>query len=613
MTRNYYPQIKTSTIARSLRLFPRDARNKIFLVAIIQILLSLLDLLGIALIGIVGSVAVNGIASKTPGNKVERILNLLGLSDFPLQQQAAILGVSAVCILTLKTIISVIFTQKILNFLSHKSAEISANLVDLLFSKDILEIQKNSTQQLIFSINAGVSSISVGVIGTLVNITTDTAVFFVISIGLLLVDPILAGITFLMFCLVAFILYKLMQDHARALGQASSEISIRSNTAFVEAIGTYREAFVRSRRGYYSKIIRDDRFLLAKITAKQSFMPNISKYVLESFLIVSTLVLAAIQFLNNDAAHAVSVLTVFVAAGTRLGPAILRIQQGAVQIKSSLGSAEKTLEIVDELSNTPIDASSYIPDFSMEHLGFQPSVMVSGLTFRYPGAINNTIDKVSFSIDPGEVVAIVGKSGAGKSTIADLLMGVLSPDQGQISVSNEPPSKAVAKWPGAIAYVPQAIFIGEGSILDNVCMGFPKGSIPISQALQSMHAAQLSTFIQSLPNGVETSVGERGTQLSGGQRQRLGIARALVTQPKLLILDEATSSLDSETEKDISDAIFSLKGNSSLIIIAHRLSTTMNADKVIYLDHGQIMACGTFKEVRNLVPDFDKQAKLMGI
>jgi ATP-binding cassette subfamily C protein len=613
MVKIYFPRIKNSTIARSLRLFPRNARNKIFFVALIQILLSLLDLLGIALIGIVGSVAVNGIASKAPGNKVERILSFLGLSDFPLQEQAAILGVSAVCILTLKTIISVIYTQKILNFLCHKSAEISANLVDLLFSKDILEIQRNSTQRLIFSINAGVNSISVGVIGTLVNITSDTAVFFVVSIGLLLVDPILAVITFLMFSLVAFVLYKLMQDHARSLGQASSEISIRSNTAFVEAIGTYREAFVRNRRGYYSKTIRDDRYLLAKITAKQSFMPNISKYVLESFLIVSTLVLAAFQFLNNDATRAVSVLTVFVAAGTRLGPAILRIQQGAVQIKSSLGSAETTLNIVEKLSETQVVTDKRIPDFSMDHFGFEPSMMVSGLTFRYPGATNNTIDNISFSINPGEVVAIVGKSGAGKSTIADLLMGVLSPKEGQIKVSCESPSSAVAKWPGAISYVPQSIFIGEGSILDNVCMGFPKGSIPNSQVLKSLQAAQLSSFVESLPNKVDTNVGERGTQLSGGQRQRLGIARALVTQPKLLILDEATSSLDSETEKEISDAIFSLKGSTSLIIIAHRLSTTMNADKVIYLDNGKLIACGSFNEVRTLVPDFDKQAKLMGI
>jgi ABC-type multidrug transport system fused ATPase/permease subunit len=507
----------------------------------------------------------------------------------------------------------VIYTQKILNFLSYKSAEISANLVDLLFSKDILEIQRNSTQQLIFSISAGVNAISVGVIGTLVNMTTDTAVFFVISIGLLLVDPLLAGITFLMFSLVALVLYKLMQDRARALGQASSEISIRSNTAFIEAIGTYREVIVRNRRAYYSKIIRDDRFRLAKITAKQSFMPNISKYVLETILILGTLILASVQFLNSDAAHAVSVLTVFVAAGTRLGPATLRIQQGGIQIKSSLGSAETTLDIVDELTKSKIKTDKRIPDFSMEHFGFKPSVTVTGLTFRYPGAINNTIDNVNFSIEPGEVVAIVGKSGAGKSTIADLLLGVLSPDAGQIKVSNETPSNAAMKWPGAISYVPQAIFIGEGSILDNVCMGFGNGSIPNKQVLKSLESAQLSSFIKSLPNGIDTNVGERGTQLSGGQRQRLGIARALVTQPKLLILDEATSSLDSETEKDISEAIFSLKGNSSLIIIAHRLSTTMNADKVIYLDHGQVIASGTFNEVRNLVPDFDTQARLMGI
>jgi ABC-type multidrug transport system fused ATPase/permease subunit len=169
------------------------------------------------------------------------------------------------------------------------------------------------------------------------------------------------------------------------------------------------------------------------------------------------------------------------------------------------------------------------------------------------------------------------------------------------------------KWPGAIGYVPQEVVLRAGSITSNVSSGFENIDPDSELVSDAIDMAQLSQFVLSLPDGVQTNVGERGSKISGGQRQRIGIARALFTKPKLLVLDEATSALDGQTESEISDAIHGLKGKVTLILIAHRLSTVMSADQIIYLDAGRIRAQGTFDEVRAAVPDFDKQAKLMGL
>jgi ABC-type multidrug transport system fused ATPase/permease subunit len=172
---------------------------------------------------------------------------------------------------------------------------------------------------------------------------------------------------------------------------------------------------------------------------------------------------------------------------------------------------------------------------------------------------------------------------------------------------------AVAKWPGAISYVPQDIVIAAGTIRENVALGYPIQAATDELITSALRVAALNKFVEELPDGVDTQVGERGARISGGQRQRLGIARAMFTRPHLLVLDEATSSLDSETEASISEAINALRGSTTVVLIAHRLSTVRNADIVVYLSEGKILAKGTFEEVRNTVPDFDRQAKLMGL
>jgi ABC-type multidrug transport system fused ATPase/permease subunit len=329
-------------------------------------------------------------------------------------------------------------------------------------------------------------------------------------------------------------------------------------------------------------------------------------------VILGGVAIAGFQFLINDASRAVATLAIFIAAGTRIAPAVLRVQQGAIQIKGNLAVATPSLDLIDELENTNLLKSSD-SEFRTNHEGFIASISIRNCFFQYPGAIKPAVNDASIEVKKGEVVVFVGSSGAGKSTIVDLLLGVLEPDIGTISISNSSPRKVFEEWPGAVAYVPQDVLIFNGTIRENIALGFEPTSIPEEALLDALEKAQLLDYVRTLPGGLDSEVGDRGARMSGGQRQRLGIARALLTQPQLLVLDEATSALDGETESNIAEGVQSLRGDVTVVMIAHRLSSVRNADKVIYLHEGRVEFVGTFEEVRAAVPDFDRQASLMGL
>jgi len=603
---------RRSTIGRSSRVLTSADRRKVLAVICLQISFGLLDLLGVALIGIIGALAITGVQSREPGNRVSSVLNFLHLDAQPLQIQVAIIGVFAGVLLIGKTIFSVLFTRRTLFFLSRRGAKLSGTLVSKLFSQSLLTVQSKSMNEMMYAVTGGVNIITVGVLGTTVSLVSDVSLLTVMGLGLVFVDPLVAISTFVVFGSIGYLLYKLMHQKARKLGIEQAEITIKSGEKVLEVIRSYRETVVRNRRDYYSRVISKQRLELADVSAEMSFMPNISKYIMEVTVVIGSLAISGIQFMAQDAAHAVAVLSVFLAASTRIAPAVLRLQQGAVSVKSSLGAAAPTLELIESLEDfSPV--ARFSDDVDYEHNGFNASVEMKEVSFTYPGNEIPALSNVSLTIKPGKIVALVGPSGAGKTTIVDVLLGVLPPQSGTVLISGLPSLAAIEKWSGAISYVPQDVMISNGTVRENVSMGYPEDTSRDEFVWDALRVAQLSEFIESLPEGLDSQVGDRGTKISGGQRQRLGIARAMFTKPHLLVLDEATSSLDGETEANISDAIQAMRGTVTVVMIAHRLATVRNADVLVYLEDGKIRAVGTFEEVRMQVPDFDRQAQLMGL
>jgi len=601
-----------STLVACAKLLPKSDRRKLILVSILQLVLSLMDLIAVGIVGVLGALTIRGINSQEPGNRVSAILDFLHLSNFSFQTTVAFLGLLAGTLLVTRTIASIFLTRKTLFFLARRGAFISSILISKLLTQSILVIQQRTSQMTVYSLTSGVEAIVLSVLGSLVIMVSDITVLLVMTVGLFVVDPRTAVGAIILFGLVGFASYRLMHKRAKAIGELNSKLQVESNEKIVEVLTSYRELTVANRKSYYANNISDIRGRVSKTNAEIAFLPNVSKYVVESSVVLGAIVVSGIQFLLNDASRAVGTLSIFLAAGMRIAPAALRLQQSAIMIKSSVGAAKPTLDLINQLNEAkPMESAQGKLD--LIHEGFIPEVEIRNSSLTYPENIEPSVKEISLMVPAGSTLAFVGPSGAGKTTIIDILLGVLEPQMGQVLISGKPPSEASQNWPGAIAYVPQDIAVAGGTIRENVALGYPLEIATDDLVLNALRVAGLDVFVQSLKNGIDTVVGERGTKISGGQRQRLGIARAMFTNPALLVLDEATSSLDGETELQVSDAIRNLRGSTTVILIAHRLSTVRDSDKVVYMAEGRIIASGTFDEVRVQVPDFDRQAILMGL
>lgn len=595
----------------SLRLLSTRDRKLVYSVIAVTIFFGLMDLVGVMLIGAIGSLSVTGVSSGQTGNRVGRLLQSLNIETYSLQTQVGILGTLAALTLISKTILSLIFTKKSLFFLARRGAMISANLVKKYFSLPVSRINSRSAQESIYALTAGVNYVMVGVIGVWMSLISDISLLLILGVGLFFVDATTAFGATVIFASVATILHHQMHHKVKAIGERQSYLNVVGSQRIFEAVNSYRELLVRDRRGYYAGQIAQNRYQLADGTANITFMQNISKYVLELTLVASALLLAFYQFNTTTASRAIAVVTIFIAASTRITPAVLRVQQGLIQIKANLGQAKPAVSLMEELRslNEVADSSK---ELLRDHKDFVSNVTAADITFHYVSG-KEVLQKIHLEVKPGEFVALAGGSGAGKTTLVDVILGALEPQKGKVLISGLEPIKAFSKWPGAVSYVPQDSPIIDGTLRENLGLGYPPSLLTDEICWEVLALARLDDFIRSLPDGLDTQVGDRGTRLSGGQRQRLGIARSLVTRPKLLILDEATSSLDGLTESEISESLRKLKGDVTLIVIAHRLSTVVDADRIYFLDSGVVRAVGTFDELKTISPEFRVQAELMGL
>lgn len=590
-------------------------RKRLFLMASIQSILNLLDLLGVLLIGVVAALSINYVQGSTNQSELlSKWLSLLRITNMHPGTQIAMISLMAIAILFLRSIGSIIFSRRILYFFSRRSTDISTELLLKLLRQPITVVERKSAQDRLYALTRGLEIINMDVLATSMILFADLSLLLILAAGLLVASPSLAAVLIVFFAVTGLFSFRNLSGKAKSLGSSLSELSIQSNSKVIEVLSAFRETVVKGRQAYYAGEIKKIRLHLTDVYAEIHFLPMVSKYVIEISVIVGAIIMAIFQILITDAASAVASLTLFLVAGTRMAPSALRVQQGLLQIKSGLGMAQPSIELIQELSECTVKELSEIEIVkSIDFTQFEAGIELKEVSFAYQDSITPAVKNVSVSIGAGTRVAIVGASGAGKSTLADLMLGVLKQDQGEILIGGLTVEEVIVKWPGSIAYVPQDVVIIDGTIRENISMGYSNSESADEHILNILNLASLDDFLREKALGIDTAVGDSGTRLSGGERQRIGIARALFTLPKLLILDEATSSLDASTEATISRTIESLHGSTTVILIAHRLSTVRDADQVIYMSEGRILAIGKFDEVRKLIPDFNSQAELMGL
>ena len=379
----------------------------------------------------------------------------------------------------------------------------------------------------------------------------------------------------------------LTHKRVKRYGKINQDYEGRMHQAIEEALGAVKDIKILHREDYFvERFENSGRYKMSSIV-NMNFFGAVPKYLIEMVCIVGILAVMIVKALmGNDMNTMIPQLAAFAVAAFKMLPSVGKISNylnGITFLTPSIDLIYNDLKDTEDMLRIEHKDESNAPDTSDAD-----SINVDHVSFAYSGSERNVLDDVSFSIPVGSSVGFIGTTGSGKSTMADVILGILKPQKGTIRFGSMDIGEYPFTWSKKLAYIPQSIYLADESIKENIAFGIREQDIDEDKVWAAIDEAQLTSFIRSLPGGIGTGVGERGVRLSGGQRQRIGIARALYGDPELLVLDEATSALDNETEKAVMDAIDSLHGRKTMIIIAHRLTTIKNCDLIFEVKDGQI-------------------------
>ena len=599
------------SIQFSFGLLDNKARVKLVFSGIALCLIGLLDLFAIGVLAVIASVTLSAINNQATSSSVLDILNYLGISEKSLEFKVIVLATFMVTLFISRTVFSIYFTNKIFQFLANQNNLLTKKTLIHLLDQDLQNLRNLSSQQILFATTSGLNAAVVNLNGLVVATAADLFLSAIMITAVVVFNPLVSLASLTILILMAVLLYKIFNKRIREISLLNTEATISSNAKILEVLETYRESTVRDTRDNYIKTITHLRSKVSESIAAQAILPNITKYTMELTLMIGAVIISAAMFFMFDANKALTGLSLFIAVGSRLSPAFLRIQQNFLTFRLNQASMAITKKLLDSIkSNSNIVKSELKMNSASK---FVADIKINELNFQYDLSKSFALKDINFTIPSGSFTAVVGGSGSGKTTLIDLILGLLTPNSGLIQISGKSPLTVHKQWPGSIAYVPQDVVIVDGTLTENIALGFDPETIDLVRVSKCIELAHLTTVVNSLPRKLDEFLGEKGSKMSGGQRQRVGIARALYTNPSILVLDEATSSLDGESEKEINDSLQNLKGEITIIVISHRLSSVVNADQVLYIENGKIAAAGSFEEIRKKSSNFNNQAILMGL
>ena len=509
----------------------------------------------------------------------------------------------------LKAVFTTIFRWWSIGFVYNQEASTTTELLDrYMHAPYWIHLERNSAEFLRTTTDSISQAFSNFIMGG-VSLFTETIIASSIVIVLIFVQPLAALSAAIYFLLAGFLYVRFMAKRATEAGEVLNKEALQAFKAANQALGSVKEVKICNRQDHFVDTYGTARAKMAKAKRTSAFLGELPKYLLEVVFIFGVAILSVIVVSRSTSKDVLALLALFVAAGFRLLPSLARMMGSYSAIKVGRPGFEI---VVNDLAAFPL-ARQDKTRFNPTPLPLEQTLSIENLSYSYATSKIPVLRNVSFSLPCGESLGIVGLSGAGKSTLVDLILGLHIPDEGRICVDGRDINENMPGWQIGIGLVPQDVFLLDESLTANIAFGIADEEIEIDQVRRAVEQAQLTEFAESLDHGLDSVIGERGMRISGGQRQRIGIARSLYSSPSLLVLDEATSALDNETELRISETIQSLHGSLTMIVVAHRLSTIKNCDRILFLDGGEVQDIGTFNELVDRNPQFANLANLAHI
>ena len=468
-----------------------------------------------------------------------------------------------------------------------------------LYQPYAFHLQRNSAVLIRNSQNSGL--VMTGIIDPILVISSDILVTAGLLVLLIKLEPIGSIATISIFGLTSWIFRKFTNSRIKTWGEIQNFHKRMLLQHLQQGFGGVKDVKILGTEEYFASQYGENLLKNSEVVRRFSIAQTLPRFGLEILTIIGLAVLVSTMvLLDSELPEILPVLGLFGAAAFRLLPAVNRLISNFQIINVSrpqVNEVFEDLDLPDQLNHKNSDRST-----------LTSAISIVDISFSYAESLKNVVSGVSVKIGRGEAVGLIGSSGSGKSTLVDILLGLLEPNSGKVLVDGSDIHDDLRGWQDQIGYVPQSIFLTDDTLRRNVAFGLPKDKIDDDAVRSAIRSAQLEEFVASLPDGMETVVGERGVRLSGGQRQRIGIARALYNNPDVLVLDEATSSLDTETEHGVMQAVQALQGDKTVIIVAHRLSTVEYCDRLYRLENAQIVDEGTFSEVTSRTKDLPREA-----
>jgi ABC-type multidrug transport system fused ATPase/permease subunit len=415
-----------------------------------------------------------------------------------------------------------------------------------------------------------------------------------ILILLVIAEPIVSVVGFALLGGATWISVRVVKRRLIQYGAAIQDARLRMIKSVNEGLGAIKITKTLGRESYFLSEFKRQAYRSAKAQQFRQVMLDVPRLYLETAAMIGLLVVAAILISQQrPIGSIIPTLSLLAVAVVRMIPSFNRITSSITTLRYGRFSLDVVFADLVEDGRPAVEPSHD----SGADIAFERELQLAGIQYSYPGSAGPALRDVTIRVSRGEAVGIVGPTGCGKTTVVDVVLGLLTPDEGEVLVDGQSIRGAESRWRRHIGYVPQDVYLLDDTIRRNIAFGLPDDMIDANAVTRAVNASQISGLISSLPAGLDTVVGERGVRLSGGQRQRIGIARALYDNPAIVILDEATSSLDHETERYVMEAIDRLRGERTLMIIAHRISTVRACDRLFLLTDGRVVSSGTYDEL----------------